>query len=247
MVVAGPDGFRKNQYRKFNMRAADLTPGDDYAMMRETLARRFKRLIAEAPRPAVAIAPETGDASAASAAVANISAPPGAERPNGALEPHDDDGDAESPWPDLVLIDGGRGQLAAAQETLAALGLADLPLVAIAKGPDRDAGRETFFLPGRAPIKLKPRDPVLYFVERLRDEAHRFAIGSHRIRRRRDIREAGLQEIPGIGPSRKRALLQHFGTLKAIERASPADLAKVPGVNAEIARKVYDFFHPPAG
>jgi excinuclease ABC subunit C len=163
------------------------------------------------------------------------------------LEPHDDDGDAESPWPDLVLIDGGRGQLAAAQETLAALGLADLPLVAIAKGPDRDAGRETFFLPGRAPIKLKPRDPVLYFVERLRDEAHRFAIGSHRIRRRRDIREAGLQEIPGIGPSRKRALLQHFGTLKAIERASPADLAKVPGVNAEIARKVYDFFHPPAG
>jgi excinuclease ABC subunit C len=146
-----------------------------------------------------------------------------------------------------VLIDGGRGQLAAAQEALAALGLADMPLVAIAKGPDRDAGRETFFVPGRAPFKLKPRDPVLYFVERLRDEAHRFAIGSHRIRRRRDIREAGLQEIPGIGPSRKRALLQHFGTLQAIERASPADLAKVPGVSAETARKIYDFFHQRAG
>ena len=156
------------------------------------------------------------------------------------IEPLPDE--AESPWPDLVLIDGGRGQLAAAQETLGLLGIADVPLVAIAKGPDRDAGRETFFLPGRAPFKLKPRDPVLYFVERLRDEAHRFAIGSHRTRRRRDIREAGLQEIPGIGPSRKRALLQHFGTLKAIERASPADLAKVPGVNAETARKIYDFF-----
>jgi excinuclease ABC subunit C len=249
MIVAGPEGFRKNQYRKFNMRASDLTPGDDYAMMRETLARRFKRLLAEAPRPVAASVPEAGRDPAATAAVdsANASAPPGTELPNGALEPHDDEGGAEQAWPDLVLIDGGRGQLAAAQETLAALGLADLPLVAIAKGPDRDAGRETFFLPGCAPIKLNPRDPVLYFVERLRDEAHRFAIGSHRIRRRRDIREAGLQEIPGIGPNRKRALLQHFGTLKAIERASPADLAKVPGVNAEIARKVYDFFHPPAG
>ena len=118
-----------------------------------------------------------------------------------------------------------------------------MALLAIAKGPDRDAGRETFFAPGREPFKLKPRDPVLYFVERLRDEAHRFAVGSHRARRRRDIREAGLQEIPGIGPSRKRALLQHFGTLKAIERASPADLARVDGINAETARKIYDFFH----
>jgi excinuclease ABC subunit C len=228
MVVAGADGFRKNQYRKFNMRAADLAPGDDYAMMRETLGRRFTRLIAETPRPAAA-------------------ADPAAELPNAAMAPHDDEGQAESPWPDLVLIDGGRGQLAAAQETLAALGLTDLPLVAIAKGPDRDAGRETFFLPGRAPFKLKPRDPVLYFVERLRDEAHRFAIGSHRIRRRRDIREAGLQEIAGVGPTRKRALLAHFGTLKAIEHASPADLATVPGISAEIARKIYDFFHQRAG
>jgi excinuclease ABC subunit C len=229
MIVAGPEGFTKNQYRKFNMRAADLAPGDDYAMMRETLGRRFKRLIAEAPRPASAAATDPSTGSTTESADA------------------DHDGGDTSPWPDLVLIDGGRGQLAVAQETLAALGLDDLPLVAIAKGPDRDAGRETFFVPGREPFKLKPRDPVLYFVERLRDEAHRFAIGSHRARRKRAIREAGLQEIPGIGPGRKRALLQHFGTLKAIERASPADLAKVPGVNAEIARKIYDFFHAGAG
>jgi len=281
MIVAGPEGFRKNQYRKFNMRATDLAPGDDYAMMRETLERRFKRLIAEAPRPAGQIAAtpapaaqalptqrdddadrrvdgngagqserDAARAQAAAAAAAILGAPamlPGAEQASEEMAAADEQDEAESPWPDLVLIDGGRGQLAAAQEALAALGLADMPLVAIAKGPDRDAGRETFFVPGRAPFKLKPRDPVLYFVERLRDEAHRFAIGSHRIRRRRDIREAGLQEIPGIGPSRKRALLQHFGTLQAIERASPADLAKVPGVSAETARKIYDFFHQRAG
>jgi len=254
MVVAGPEGFRKNQYRKFNMRAADLAPGDDFAMMRETLERRFKRLIAEAPRPATQVDRNVEqEVVAAAGAAADPALPPAsvtlpdAEHGNELTQAHDDEGDSESPWPDLVLIDGGRGQLAAAHETLAALGLSDLPLVAIAKGPDRDAGRETFFAPGRPPFKLKPRDPVLYFVERLRDEAHRFAIGSHRIRRRRDIREAGLQEIPGIGPSRKRALLQHFGTLKAIERASPADLAKVPGVNAETARKIYDFFHQRAG
>jgi excinuclease ABC subunit C len=155
--------------------------------------------------------------------------------------------DAQSPWPDLVVIDGGRGQLSAAQETLAALNLTDVPLVAIAKGPDRDAGMETFFLPGREPFKLKPRDPVFYFVQRLRDEAHRFAVGSHRVRRRRDIREGGLQEIPGVGPTRKRALLHHFGTLKAIERAAPTDLAKVPGISAETARKIYEFFHEGAG
>ncbi len=142
-----------------------------------------------------------------------------------------------------MIIDGGRGQLSAAQETLAALGLTDIPLVGVAKGPDRDAGRETFHVAGREPFMLKPRDPVLYFIQRLRDEAHRFAIGSHRARRKKDLREAGLQEIPGIGPTRKRALLQHFGTLKAIERASAADLAKVPGVSAETARKIYDFFH----
>jgi excinuclease ABC subunit C len=158
-----------------------------------------------------------------------------------------DDGAEDSPWPGLVVIDGGRGQLTAAQETLAALGITDIPLLAVAKGPDRDAGLETFFVPGREPFKLRPRDPVLYFVQRLRDEAHRFAVGSHRVRRRRDIREAGLQEIPGIGPTRKRALLHHFGTLKAIERAALSDLAKVPGISAETARKVYDFFHERAG
>jgi excinuclease ABC subunit C len=149
----------------------------------------------------------------------------------------------DSPWPDLILIDGGQGQLDAARTTLQQLGVTDVPIVAIAKGPDRDAGRETFFIPGRPPFRLPPRDPLLYFVERMRDEAHRFAVGSHRQRRKRDIREAGLQEIPGIGPTRKRALLHHFGTLRAIERASLADLAHVPGISAEIARKVYDFFH----
>jgi len=146
-----------------------------------------------------------------------------------------------------VLIDGGQGQLTAATETLAAMGITDMPLIAIAKGPDRDAGRETFFMPGKTPFKLPPRDPLLYFIERLRDEAHRFAIGSHRMRRKKDIREAGLQEIPGIGPTRKRALLRHFGTLKAIERASLPDLAQVPGINAETARKIYEFFHEQAG
>jgi excinuclease ABC subunit C len=280
MVVAGPEGFRKNQYRKFNIRSADLTPGDDFAMMREVLERRFKRLIAEAPRapaPAASMTAElerpreNGDAADArgqqddAAIVPDLDIPPEASPhdsadgeaaclasdrneagPAGELVTEEDD-DIDSPWPDLVLIDGGRGQLTAAQATLAALGITDVPLVAIAKGPDRDAGRETFFLPGREPFKLKPRDPALYFVERLRDEAHRFAVGSHRARRRRDIREAGLREIPGIGPSRKRALLQHFGTLKAIERASPSDLAKVEGISAEIARKIYDFFHERSG
>jgi excinuclease ABC subunit C len=215
MVVAGPEGFRKNQYRKFNIRSSELTPGDDYGMMREVLERRFKRLLEENPRT-----------------VAN--------------NVHDLIAGGEQPWPDLLLIDGGQGQLNAAQETLTALGIIDVPVVAIAKGPDRDAGRETFFMAGRAPFKLPPRDPLLYFIERLRDEAHRFAVGSHRTRRKKDIREAGLQEIPGIGPTRKRALLRHFGTVKAIERASLPDLAQVPGINAETARKIYEFFHDSA-
>jgi len=190
------------------------------------LTRRFKRLMTEAPR-ASGVAPlgALGMGFAEGEAQQNA------------------DERADNPWPDLVLIDGGEGQLAAARETLGALGVTDLPLVAIAKGPDRDAGQETFHAPGRASFKLAPRDPVLYFVQRLRDEAHRFAIGSHRARRKRDIREAGLQEIPGIGPTRKRALLRHFGTLKAIERASLSDLAQVPGISAETARRVYDFFH----
>ena len=234
MIVAGAEGFQKNQYRKFNIRAADLAPGDDFGMMREVLSRRFKRLMNEAPRPLPG--PPPTSAQVLAMAPADAGAP---------IDIGDEDN--ESPWPDLVIIDGGRGQLTAAQETLAALGIIDVPLVAVAKGPDRDAGMETFFLPGREPFKLKPRDPALYFVERLRDEAHRFAVGSHRVRRRRDIREAGLQEIPGIGPTRKRALLHHFGTLKAIERAALADLAKVPGISAETARKIYDFFHERAG
>jgi excinuclease ABC subunit C len=237
MIVGGPEGFQKNQYRKFNIRAADLTPGDDFGMMREVLSRRFKRLMTEAPRVALdaPFPPATALRTGAAA--------------DGAGTPMDADDDAaeDPPWPDLVVIDGGRGQLTATQETLAALGITDMPLLAVAKGPDRDAGFETFFVPGREPFKLKPRDPVLYFVQRLRDEAHRFAVGSHRVRRRRDIREAGLQEIPGIGPTRKRALLHHFGTLKAIERAALSDLAKVPGISAETARKIYDFFHERAG
>jgi excinuclease ABC subunit C len=264
MIVAGPEGFIKNQYRKFNIRSADLTPGDDFAMMREVLGRRFKRLLAEAPRssPSPHLGEggersEPGEGPAASAdvvalpspALAALGHPPPQGGRGSAPAASEDDGDVSesSPWPDLVIIDGGRGQLTAARETLATLGVTGVPLVAIAKGPERDAGRETFFLPGREPFKLKPRDPVLYFVERLRDEAHRFAVGSHRVRRRRDIRESGLQEIPGIGPTRKRALLQHFGTLKAIERAAAGDLAKVAGISAEIARKIYAFFHEKTG
>ena len=213
MIVAGPDGFMKNQYRKFNIKSEGLTPGDDYAMMREVLQRRFKRLL----KPA-----EADD-----------------------KKPRDDDSFPQ--WPDLVIIDGGRGQLNAAREILAELGVDKVTLLGVAKGPDRDAGRETLFMPGREAIKLEPRDPVLYFIQRLRDEAHRFVIGSHRKLRKKDIREAGLQEIPGIGPSRKRALLLHFGTLKEIERASIADLGKVPGVSAESARRIFEFFHAQPG
>ena len=231
MIVAGPEGFRKKDYRKFNIRSADLTPGDDFGMMREVLQRRFKRLIAEAPRPSSA------DLALVAAAVPDGAVPPGET----AIFQPEEEGN-ESPWPDLVLIDGGLGQLNAAREVLAGLGI-DVPLAGIAKGPDRDAGRETFFLPGRDSFKLPPRDPVLYFVQRLRDEAHRFAIGSHRTRRTKDLREAGLQEIAGIGPTRKRALLLHFGTLKAIERASVTDLMQVDGVSAETARRIYEFFH----
>lgn len=212
MIVAGPDGFVKNQYRKFNIKSEGITPGDDFAMMREVLERRFKRLI----NP-----PEEGAAKA-----------------------KDDD---FPQWPDLVIIDGGRGQLNAVREIFANLGLTQVSLMSVAKGPDRDAGRETLFMPEREAIKLEPRDPVLYFIQRLRDEAHRFVIGSHRKLRKKDIREAGLQEIPGIGPSRKRALLHHFGTLKEIERASIADLGKVPGVSAESARRIFEYFHPQPG
>ncbi|MET4221228.1 excinuclease ABC subunit C [Bradyrhizobium sp. LB14.3] len=216
MIVAGPDGFVKNQYRKFNIKSEGLTPGDDYGMMREVLERRFKRLI----NP-----PE-----------------------DSAAKENDKAKDDDFPqWPDLVIIDGGRGQLNAVREIFTNFGLTQVALMSVAKGPDRDAGRETLFMPEREAIKLEPRDPVLYFIQRLRDEAHRFVIGSHRKLRKKDIREAGLQEIAGIGPSRKRALLHHFGTLKEIERASIADLGKVPGVSAESARKIFDYFHPQPG
>ncbi len=249
MIVAGPEGFRKGQYRKFNIRSADLTPGDDFAMMREVLERRFKRLLAEAPRERLA-SPVPGEDGAAQSGASGESlqttkgfGPSSALALLGRLLPdREKEAAEESSWPDLVLIDGGQGQLTAAREVLAGLGV-EVPLIAIAKGPDRDAGRETFFVPGRDSFKLPPRDPVLYFVERLRDEAHRFAVGSHRARRKRDIREAGLQEIAGIGPTRKRALLHHFGTLKAIERASVTDLMQVDGISAETARRIYAFFH----
>ncbi|MFG1211423.1 excinuclease ABC subunit UvrC [Xanthobacter flavus] len=284
MIVAGPEGFRKSQYRKFNIKSADLVPGDDFGMMREVLTRRFARLLKEAPREAVAVteagppSPQLSPASErrvpggtggdAEDCTAPIEGPAGTEAPpepslalGGGIgiddlsatppaEPElEDEPDAipdatgASPWPDLVLIDGGLGQLNAARKVLEELGITDVPLVGIAKGLDREAGREQFFLPGRTPFRMEPRDPVLYYIQRLRDEAHRFAIGSHRARRKKDITEAGLQAIPGVGPTRKRALLRHFGTLKAIERASLADLEQVAGINAGTAKAVYDYFH----
>ena len=227
MVVAGPTGFMNTHYRTFNIRSEELTPGDDYGMMREVLQRRFKRLVKEAPRT-----PKEAAVAAAEGGPADPVAPP----PEG-------DPDAFPAWPDLVLIDGGKGQLDAAREALEAVGVTDVALVGVAKGRDRDAGRETFFVPGRAPFKLPPRDPTLYFVQRLRDEAHRFAIGTHRAKRKREMVRNPLDEIAGIGPTRKRALLHHFGTVKAIQRAALEDLARAPGVNAATARAVYDFFH----
>lgn len=216
MIVAGPEGFRRRDYRTFNIKS-DIAPGDDFGMMREVLERRFKRLLKDAAK---------GDGEPASG------------------EAPADDAEADGSWPDLVLIDGGPGQLAAAQAILTELGIDDVPLVGVAKGRDREAGRETFHMVGREPFRLEPRDPVLYFLQRLRDEAHRFAIGTHRGRRKKDIRSAGLAEIGGIGPTRKRALLNHFGTLKAIERASLEDLQRAPGINAGTAQAVYNFFHP---
>ena len=208
MIVAGPRGFSKTHYRTYNIRSEEITPGDDYGMMREVMQRRFSRLVKEAPR-----------------------------------EEKLDDPESLPQWPDLVLIDGGKGQLEAVRGVLAELGITDVPLVGVAKGPDRDAGRETFVIPGRAPFKMPPRDPTLYFIQRLRDEAHRFAIGTHRAKRKREIGKNPLDEIAGIGPARKRALLLHFGTAKAVSRASYADLARVSGINEATARLVYDFFH----
>jgi excinuclease ABC subunit C len=204
MIVAGPEGFVKGQYRTFNIRSENLTPGDDYAMMREVLTRRFSRLKRDGETAEPGGFPDT---------------------------------------PDLVLIDGGRGQFAAATEVLHGLGVEGVKVASIAKGPDRDAGRETFFVEGGEPFKLPQRDATLFFVQRLRDEAHRFAIGTHRARRKKEFVKSPLDEIPGVGPARKRALLQAFGTAKAVARAGLADLEKTPGVNAATARLVYNFFH----
>ena len=204
-IVSGPDGFEKNQYRKFNIKSEELTPGDDYAMMREVLTRRFARLIKEEAEP-----PE----------------------------------DVRWQRPDLVLIDGGPGQLAIAVQVFADLGVEDVALVGISKGPDRDAGREHFYIPGREPFRLELKSPVLYYLQRLRDEAHRFAIGSHRKKRSAAIGANPLDEVAGVGAGRKRALLQHFGSARAVAAASLTDLESVTGVSGTLAKKIYDFFHP---
>jgi excinuclease ABC subunit C len=232
MIVAGPDGWVKGQYRKFNIKSENLAPGDDYAMMREVLTRRFRRLAAEngeasAPSPAVAAA--TVDATLLAAT---------------GLGPEPADDDAIPDRPDLVLIDGGAGQLAVAREVLADLGLHDICVMGVAKGPERDAGREHFHLAGRdRPIMLEPRDPVLYFVQRLRDEAHRFAIGTHRAKRAKALGTSPLDEIAGIGPQRRRALMKHFGSAKAVSRAGVEDLKAADGISAEMAQRIYDHFH----
>lgn len=215
MIVAGVEGFVKNQYRKFNIKSKDITPGDDYGMMREVMSRRFSRLLKEH-----------------------------GERPEHVEINEDDGDDAMAPWPDLLVIDGGIGQLNSVRETLAELGLEGIiPLVGIAKGPDRDAGLEKFFMPGKPSFMLPERDPVLYFVQRMRDEAHRFAIGSHRARRKKEMVKNPLDEIAGIGPSRKRALLHHFGTAKAVGGAALVDLKAVDGISAQMANLIYDHFH----
>ncbi|HEV7252602.1 MAG TPA: excinuclease ABC subunit UvrC [Mesorhizobium sp.] len=213
MIVAGPEGFVKNQYRKFNIRSETIAPGDDFAMMREVMTRRFSRLLkehAEGPTPADAEAEAT----------------------------------TFPAWPDVILIDGGQGQLSAVLGILRELGIEDrVTAIGVAKGPDRDAGRERFFVRGREPFTLPVRDPVLYFVQRLRDEAHRFAIGAHRARRSKELVKNPLDEIAGIGPTRKRALLHHFGTAKAVSRAAIEDLMEVEGISASTARLVYNHFH----
>ena len=221
MIVAGPEGFVKNQYRKFNIKDEDFTPGDDYAMMREVLTRRFARLLKE-PKPK---APDnTNDADTAD---------DGAPRETS----------KETPWPDLILIDGGPGQLSSALEVADTLGLSDLTIVGIAKGPERDAGREHFYMKDRAPFMLDPKSPVLYYLQRLRDEAHRFAIGSHRARRKSDIGANALDDVPGIGAKRKRALLNHFGSARSVKRAGLSDLEAVDGISKATAKRIYDFFH----
>ncbi|MEO1292646.1 MAG: excinuclease ABC subunit UvrC [Pseudomonadota bacterium] len=206
MVVAGPEGFVKGQYRKFNIKDTELTPGDDFGMMREVLTRRFSRLMKEDP---------------------------------------DREGESNgvSTWPDVVLIDGGAGQLSASKAVFDELGVEGVTLVSVAKGEERDAGREVFHMPGRQPFALPFRDPTLYFLQRLRDEAHRFAIGAHRQKRAKQTGATPLDDVPGVGAARKRALLAHFGSAKAVSRAGLADLEAVEGINKALAKKIYDFFH----
>jgi excinuclease ABC subunit C len=242
MIVAGPQGFVKGQYRKYTMKSATLTPGDDFAMMREMLTRRFARLLKEG-----------GDATSASEegrmASEVLATEVASKDDTGTTDDTFDAADTEDTtddlpdWPDLVLIDGGKGQLSAAQAVLDALGITNVTLVGVAKGPDRDAGREHFHRAGQPPMMLEPRDPVLYFIQRLRDEAHRFAISAHRQKRKKDLGTNPLDEIQGIGPARKRALLKHFGSAKAVSRAGVTDLAAVPGVNATMAQAIHDHFH----
>jgi excinuclease ABC subunit C len=243
MIVAGVEGFRKQHYRTFNIKNEELTPGDDFGMMREVLERRFARLVKDSA-PNLPLGAGDPD-SMPDAEQPTTGGPQPGTTASG--NPHSgrssDDNDTFPSWPDLVLIDGGKGQVEAARATLEKLGITEVPLVGVAKGADRDAGRETFIIPGREPFRLPPRDPALYFVQRLRDEAHRFAIGAHRAKRKRELTKSPLDEIGGIGPARKRALLLHFGTAKAIARASLDDLARTPGVNAATAKAVYAFFH----
>ncbi|HAJ45685.1 MAG TPA: excinuclease ABC subunit C, partial [Alphaproteobacteria bacterium] len=224
-IVAGPEGFEKGQYRKFNIKSADLIPGDDFGMMREVLRRRFARLLKENIQ-------STAPADANEAPVFD-------EVADAALEPDQLDG-----APDLVLIDGGAGQLSAAREILTELGLAErIPLVSIAKGPQRNAGLERFFMHGRAPLSPDPRSPVMFFLQRLRDEAHRYAIGTHRAKRAAALKTSSLDDIEGIGSARKRALLHHFGSARAVSQAGLADLEGVEGISATMARKIYEHFH----
>ncbi len=201
MIVAGPEGFLKSQYRKFNIKDETLTPGDDFGMMREVLTRRFKRLLKEDP---------------------------------------DRQSDA---WPDLLLIDGGAGQVSAVHEVMSELGVEDVPMVGVAKGVDRDAGKEEFHRHGGRPFALRRGDPVLYFIQRMRDEAHRFAIGAHRAKRSKAVGATPLDDVPGVGATRKRALLAHFGSAKAVSRAGLEDLKAVDGVSEALAQTIYDFFH----
>jgi excinuclease ABC subunit C len=216
MIVAGPEGLAKNQYRKFNIRTKDIAPGDDYAMMREVLTRRFSRLLREDARGDVE---ERG-------------------------EDRDQADDAlMGAWPDVIFIDGGAGQLSTALEVMAELGIESVPVVGIAKGPDRDAGREHFFMRDRTSFMLEPRDPVLYYLQRLRDEAHRFVVGSHRAKRKKAIGTSPLDEIAGVGPGRKRALLRHFGSARGVSRAGLADLLAVDGISEALARQIYGHFH----